>query len=124
MAGPTVGDVMVRMPKTLPADVTVADARASLERASVKVLLLVDGERFCGPVTAIPADARPEEPARRYLDETLPVAGEEMPAAAALELLERRASGRIVVLDGERLTGLVCLTADGERFCGRPDASA
>ena len=122
MAEQTLSDVMLTEPKTLPADVTVADARQALERASVKVLLLVDGERFSGAVTAIPDDAGPEEPVVRYRDASPASASEDTPVSEALALLDERASGRIVVLDGERLAGLVCLTADGERFCGTPGA--
>ena len=51
---------MVRRPKTLPADITVADARKAFENASVKMLLLVEGDRFRGAVTAIPAEADPD----------------------------------------------------------------
>ena len=57
----TVSDVMLRRPKTLPADVTVADAQKAFEHASVKMLLLVEGDRFRGAVTAIPTDADPDE---------------------------------------------------------------
>lgn len=118
----TLSDVMLTKPKTLPADVTVADARRALGSSSVKMLLLVDGELFGGAVTAIPDDASPEEPALRYRVEGLPSATEDTPVSEALALLDERASGRIVVLDGDRLAGLVCLTADGERFCGSPGA--
>jgi hypothetical protein len=41
----------------------------------------------------------------------------------ALERIEQRPSGRLVVLDGDRLVGLVCLTSDGTDFCGVPSAS-
>jgi CBS domain-containing protein len=122
MAEQTLSDVMLTKPKTLPADVTVADARRALGSASVEMLLLVDGERFSGAVTAIPDDAAPEEPALRYRDESPPSATAGTPVPEALALLDERAHGRIVVLDGERLAGLVCLTADGERFCGTPGA--
>jgi CBS domain-containing protein len=122
MAEQTLSDVMLAKPKTLPADATVADAREALERASVKMLLLVDGDRFSGAVTAIPDDAAPEEPAVRYRDGSPPSATGGTPVSEALALLDERAHGRIVVLDGERLAGLVCLTADGERFCGTPGA--
>ena len=122
MAEQTLSDVMLTEPKTLPADVTVADARRVLERSSVQMLLLVDGERFSGAITAIPDDAAPEEPALRYRDGSPASASESTPVSEALALLDERAHGRIVVLDGERLAGLVCLTADGERFCGTPGA--
>lgn len=119
---PTVGEVMVRRPKTLSVEATVGEARVLLERASVQMLLLVDGSRFRGAVTAIPDDAGADEPARRYVEGVPPVVSEETPVSAALELLEAKPHGRIVVLDGESLVGLVCLTADGERFCGSPGA--
>jgi predicted transcriptional regulator len=113
---------MLRRPKTVPADLTVADAREALGNASVQMLLLVDGERFRGAVTAIPGDADPDEPADRYVDASPPSVTEGTSVSAALGLLDEQAHGRIVVLDGERLVGLVCLTSDGERFCGSPGA--
>jgi CBS domain-containing protein len=122
MAERTISDVMLRAPKTLPADVTVADARQALGRSSVQMLLLVDGDRFSGAVTAIPEDAAPEEPALRYRDGSPPSAAEDTPVSEALALLDDRPHGRIVVLDGDRLAGLVCLAADGQRFCGTPGA--
>jgi CBS domain-containing protein len=117
----TVSDVMVRRPKTLPADVTVAQARTALEYEKVKILLLVDGERFEATISAIPAEATSDEPAVRYADEAPPVVGESTSVGDALEILERRPNGRLVVLDEERsLLGLVCLTSDGQEFCGIP----
>jgi CBS domain-containing protein len=115
----TVADVMLRRPKTLPADVTVAEARAALERASVKMLLLVDGDRFRGAVTALPDDADPAGRAVAFSDDAPPTATADMSVSHALELLEDRSHGRVVVLDGEeRLVGLVCLATDGVSFCG------
>ncbi len=80
----TVGEVMVRKPKTLPADVTVADARKVFEHASVKMLLLVEGDRFRGAVTAIPADAEPEDLALRFVDRSPVTVTADMPASEAL----------------------------------------
>jgi CBS domain-containing protein len=114
----TVSDVMLRRPKTLPADVTVADARAALEHASVKMLLLVDGDRFYGAVTDIPDDAASQDAAIGYVDTSAPVVAESTPVAEALERLEHRPSGRLIVLAGEELVGLVCLAKDGVTFCG------
>lgn len=114
----TVADVMLRGPKTLPADVTVAEARASLENASVKMLLLVDGSRFSGAVTAIPEDADSDAAALDFAEESPLTATEDMSVREALERLQRRPNGRLVVLDGEDLAGLVCLTSDGRDFCG------
>ena len=114
----TVADVMLRQPKTLPADVTVAEARASLEKASVKMLLLVDGSRFSGAVTSIPEDADRDAEALDFAEESPLTATEDMSVGEALERLQRRPNGRLVVLDGEDLAGLVCLTSDGRDFCG------
>lgn len=124
MAAPelTVADVMLRQPKTLPADVTVSEARTALEHASVKMLLLVEGSRFHGAVTDIPADADPTEPALRFAGDSA-MATADMPVSEALKRIEHKPSGRLVVLDGEHLVGLVCLTSDGMDFCGVPSAS-
>lgn len=122
MSERTVSDVMVRNPKTLPSEVSAAEVRAALEHEGTYVVLLVDGSRFCGAVTEVPADADPGDRATRFVDSSAPVALEDTPVSDALALLDERAHGRIVVLDGDRLAGLVCMTADGERFCGRPGA--
>jgi CBS domain-containing protein len=111
---------MLRHPKTLAADATVAEARAALESQSTHMLILVDGERFRGAVTGIPADADPDERALGFVDSSAPVVTEDTPVSAALARLEHRPSGRLVVLDGERLAGLVCLAKDGVTFCGTP----
>jgi CBS domain-containing protein len=116
----TVADVMLRKPKTLRADVTVAAARSAFEHQSVQMLLLVDGDRFRGAVTAIPVDAEPDEPVLDFVDPSAPVVTEEMSVPDALARLEHRPSGRLVVLDGEALVGLVCLAKDGVTFCGFP----
>ena len=115
---PTVAEVMLRKPKTLPADVTVADARSAFENQSVQMLLLVDGDRFRGAVTAIPADARLDAPVSDFVDPSAATVTEDMSVSDALARLEHRPSGRLVVLDGDALVGLVCLAKDGVTFCG------
>jgi CBS domain-containing protein len=115
---------MIRRPKTVPSDVTVADARKAFENASVKMLLLVEGDRFRGAVTAIPAEADPDELALTFVDESPVTVTADMAASEALTRLDHKPNGRMIVLDEERLAGLVCLTSDGERFCGSPSASA
>src|SRR5262245_3710890 len=98
----TVADVMVRRPKTLPADVTVAEARTALEYEKVKILLLVDGTRFEATISGIPSEAAPDEPAVRYADAAPPLISESSSVADALEVLDHRANGRLVVVDEER----------------------
>ena len=116
----TISDVMLRRPKTLPADATVADARTMLDRSSVKLLLLVDGERFAGAVSRIPENAGAEEAAIGFADAEPPVTTEtDLPVTVALERLGRQPGGRLVVVGEDRtLLGLVCLTASGDDFCG------
>jgi CBS domain-containing protein len=116
----TVAEVMLRQPKTLATDATVAEARTALESQSTHMVLLVDGERFRGAVTAIPAAADPDEPALAFVDSSAPIVTEDTPVSVALARLEHRPSGRLVVLDGELLVGLVCLAKDGVTFCGSP----
>ena len=42
----TVGEVMIRAPKTLPVGALVGDVRQMFERPSMRSVLLADGERF------------------------------------------------------------------------------
>ena len=49
-AGPTVADVMMPQPHTNSGDESIADARTKLSKSSVKLLVVVDGERFTGTV--------------------------------------------------------------------------
>ena len=85
----TVADVMLRHPKTLAADATVSE-REALESQSTHMLLLVDGERFRGAVTATPADADPDESALGFVDRSAPIVTEDTPVSAALARLEHR----------------------------------
>jgi len=122
VAEPTVADVMLRRPKTLPPDVTVAEAQKAFANQSTQMLLLVDGSRFYGAVTAIPADADPDGPALDFADESAPIVTRDMPVSEALAKLEHKPSGRLVVLDDRHLVGLVCLAKDGVTFCGSAPA--
>ena len=51
--GAVVADVMLRDPKTLPADATVGEVRELLERPSVQMVLLADAGVFAGAVTDV-----------------------------------------------------------------------
>ena len=63
-AGPQVADVMLRDPRTVAPDTTVAEARAQFENPRVRLVLVADGERFLGAVTrdSLPADAPGDAP--------------------------------------------------------------
>jgi CBS domain-containing protein len=112
---------MVRKPKTLSLETTVADARRALEQDRVKILLIVDDRLFRATVSGIPDSAGPNELAITYADVAPEVIAEDIPVATALERLGHRPNGRLVVLDHDQtLVGLVCLTNDGKEFCGVP----
>jgi CBS domain-containing protein len=111
-------DLMLRNPKTLAGDASVADVRDQLANPKVQMVLLADGQAFRGAVTAIPDDAAPADLALAYAvnePETLP------PDASADEAFERAAASpyrRVVVLDGDdNLLGLLCLNQSRTGFC-------
>ena len=116
----TVADVMLRRPKTLAADATVADARRILEHKSIQLLLLVDDRRFVGAVSEIPEHASAEDPVLSFAEDAPPTTTEaDLPVSLLLERLDHRPGGRLIVLDEDRtLVGLVCLTSSGRDFCG------
>ena len=124
LEGRSVTDVMLSRPKTVAPTTSVAEVRELLANASVQMVLIADGERFCGAVTELPADADDDAAALEYADaepESL------SPTATAEEAFARTAahpSRRVVVLGDDRtLVGLVCLDETRTRFCGRPSRS-
>ena len=116
-----VRDVMVRRPKTMAADSTVADLRAHFENPRVRTALLADDGRFAGAIAPeeLPEGAAGAEPARAYAAADVPTVGPDVPMADALALMERRGDHRLVVVadDGETLVGLLCLDKTGTSFC-------
>jgi len=127
-AAQLVRDVMVRRPKTLPAQSTVADLRAHFENPRVRTALLADDGRFAGAIAPeeLPADVPGGAPARDHARTDLPTVRPEATMAEALELLDRRGDNRLIVVgeDGETLVGLLCLDKTGAGFCvdGRDQA--
>jgi len=115
-----VADLMLRKPKTLPADATVADARAQLASGRAKMLLLVDGAEFRAALTAIPPDADDDAPAIGFADADTETIAPDAPGDDVIARLNTSPHGRIVVLDEQRnLHGLLCLSSDGSRLCAR-----
>jgi CBS domain-containing protein len=114
-----VRDAMAAAPKTLPADSTVGELRRQFANPHVATALLVDGARFVGSVARgamtdrVPDDA----PARSLARRDGPAIGPDAPLADALALLDADGDRRLVVLDGDRLCGLLCLTRDRLGFC-------
>ena len=110
---------MLRDPKTLRADASVAEVRNQLANPKVQLVLLTDGRAFKGAVTHVPADASPRDRALAYTDaETETIS----PNASADEAFERAAASpnrRVVVLDdNQNLLGLLCLNPTLTGFCG------
>ena len=112
-------DLMLREPKTLTADASVAEVREQLANPRVQMVLLADGRVFKGAVTELPADAEPDARALDHADTDPEVIS---PHASADEAFERAAASpnrRVVVLDDDRnLLGLLCLNRDRSGFCG------
>ena len=112
-------DLMLREPKTLTADASVAEVREQLANPRVQMVLLADGRAFKGAVTQIPADAAPDARALDHADTDPEVIS---PRASADEAFERAAASvnrRVIVLDEDsNLLGLLCLNRDRSGFCG------
>lgn len=119
--GLRVEDVMVRRPKTLPADSTVAELRAHFENPRVRAALLADEGRFAGAVAPeeLPDAAEGSRPARDYARLDVPTVGPGAAIADALALMDRLGDHRLIVLgdDGSSLVGLLCLDRTGASFC-------
>jgi CBS domain-containing protein len=119
----TVGEVMMRAPKTLPGDALVADVRRAFERPTVRTVLLSDSGRFVGAIErdGLPGDAGDNEPARIHVEPDPLTVTPAMPMRDAIELIERRNEPRLIVLgeDGVTLLGLLCAKPDGASFCVR-----
>jgi CBS domain-containing protein len=119
-AGLTVRDAMVKRPKTLPADATVADLRRLFENPKVRTALLVDGERFRAAVERDDvADAADDAaPALSLAPADVETVGPGEPLPAALARLGQTVERRLVVVEPDgRLAGLLCPNDDGTSFC-------
>lgn len=118
----TVGEVMIRRPKTLPATATVADARRLFENHGVRTALLVDGDRYAGELTRDHlTGAADDEPvaARADADATTVAASEAV--AAALARMDAAGTDRLAVVDADgTLRGLVCLSRSAGELCTDP----
>ena len=127
-AGQLVRDVMVRRPKTVPVDASVAALREHFTNPRVQTALLADGGRFAGAIapSELPDDAPPSAPARDYARLDVPTMTPDATMADALALLDRRGDYRLVVLDddGTTLVGLLCLDRTRAGFCTYVPAQA
>src|SRR5262245_52761971 len=92
-------DLMLANPKTVPAEATVAEVRQQLANPKVQTVLLADGHRFRGAVTAVPAEAAGSEAALAYAETNPDVISPDAPAAIAFERAAASPHRRVIVLD-------------------------
>ena len=92
VADSTVGDVMVKRPKTLPADASVGDVRRLFENASVETGLLVDDTRFRAAIERpnVPDTAPDDAPAIDFASTPTTAVHPSTPMRDAMDLLETR----------------------------------
>ena len=116
-----VRDAMVKRPKTVPAEATVADLRRVFENAHVVSALVVDGPEFVGMVhrDAVANGVADSVGVRSLVVTEVATIEPDAPLTDALAGLDSRAESRLVVLDpdGRTLRGLLCLTHDRNGFC-------
>ncbi len=115
-----VEDVMLRGPRTVAPETTVAEAREAFENPRVRLLLVARGDAFLGAVTRDLVG--PEVDGGVTLGQ---IAGRdgalvrpEDPVGRAVELLDAEQSERlpVVAADGT-LVGLVCFNRTRGHFC-------
>ena len=125
VAGLRVREVMIRGPRTLPADTSVAELREQFVNPRMRAVLLVDGERFAGVVAPddLPASASPSEPAAAYARRDVDTVGPDTDATEALAVMDGAGEKRLVVLEASAtsVVGLLCLDKRGTHFCVGPD---
>ncbi len=111
-------DLMLRNPKTLTVEASVAEARELLANPKVQMVLLADGPAFKGAVTHIPAEASPRDRAVNYIDANADLISPDASDDEAFERAAARPDRRVIVLDeDENLLGLLCLNQSRTKFC-------
>jgi len=119
-AGPRVEDVMLRGPRTVAPETTVAEAREAFENPRVRLLLVARDDAFLGAVTR---ETIGEELGGDVTLGALAVGGGTLVAPAdpvdrAVELLEINQTDRLPVVEPDgTLVGLVCFNRRHGHFC-------
>lgn len=127
LIGKTLGDVMVRQPKTLPIDISVGQARACFTDDHVHLLLLTESRRLIGTLTRTDLSEHLDGedlalPHSHMSDRTVPT---HMPAEQARALLVASGQRRLAVIDDNgNLIGLLCLKRRLTGFCNDADVAA
>lgn len=125
-AGAPVSEVMLRHPKTLPADASIAQAGAVLRNDHVHMVVLTEGRRLVGTLTRSdlppPGTLGPALPWSTLVGRTV---SPDTPTSVVCGLLIdqglRRAA--VVTADGS-LLGLMCLKHHRTGFCSDADVAS
>lgn len=122
-----VGDVMLRNPLTLPANASLAQARAMLASDHVHMVLLTEGVYLVGTLVRsdIPVDARGDELARAWSH----LVGRTVPADTSSREIQHQMNEvgirRLAVVDQTgALIGLLCLKQRRTGFCSDFDVAS
>ena len=123
----TASDVMVRLPKTLPVDTSVAQARACFTDDHVHMLLLTESGHLMG--TLVRDDLRDDLEDDGLVLSHSRLSGRTVPADTPTEQVRARllAHGqrRLAVVDDEGvLLGLLCLKRRRTGFCSDAEVAA
>lgn len=127
LLGKTVGEVVVRRPKTLPAGTSVEQARACFADDHVHMLLLTESGRLLGTLVRddLAAGIAGTDPALLHSRMTGRTIGADVPAEDARRLLLSRGQRRLAVVDTDgALIGLLCLKRRFTGFCADSDVAA
>lgn len=117
VVGLKAADLMLRAPKTLRGNATVAAARALLADPHVQMVLLADGRTFRGALTELPGNAGDGEPALAYAGKAETIGPDES-GETAFARANATSHRRVIVLgENDELLGLVCLNSKRTGFC-------
>jgi CBS domain-containing protein len=119
-AGETVKEVMMREPRAVGPDTTLAEVRETFANPGVKLMLVTDGERFLGTLSRDDVPAEGDGPIAPHVRPDTPHVGPDDPINAALALVESHGMTRIPVVADDRLHGLVCFNKRHSAFCVYP----
>ena len=127
LIGKTVADVVVRLPKTLPIDASITQARGAFADDHVHMLLLTENGQLKGTLlrTDLPDHLDGTDAAlshSRVSGRTIPA---DTPAELAHAILLACGQRRLAVVDADGfLLGLLCLKRQLTGFCSDADVAA
>ena len=118
--GSAVRDVMMREPRSVGPETSLAEVRDTMSSPSVKLMLVTDGETFLGTLGRDDLPAEGDGPIGPHVRADTPSLSPDDPVDSALELVREQGMTRIPVVEGDRLLGLVCFNQSHSAFCVYP----